>query len=54
VEKLRRVRIGPLELGALRPGQFRYLTLEEMRKLKRAVHTASREPSREPRAKEAV
>jgi 23S rRNA pseudouridine2605 synthase len=37
VEKLRRVRIGPLELGPLKPGAFRYLTLEEIRKLKRAV-----------------
>src|SRR5215472_4049168 len=29
VEKLRRVRIGPLELGSLRPGQFRHLTEQE-------------------------
>jgi 23S rRNA pseudouridine2605 synthase len=48
VEKLRRVRIGPIELGALKPGEFRYLTLEELRKLKRAVETASKEPR--PRA----
>jgi 23S rRNA pseudouridine2605 synthase len=44
VEKLRRVRIGPIELGALKPGEFRYLTLDELRKLKRAVETASKEP----------
>jgi len=44
VEKLRRVRIGPIDLGPLKPGQFRYLTAEELRKLKRAVDTASREP----------
>jgi 16S rRNA U516 pseudouridylate synthase RsuA-like enzyme len=44
VEKLRRVRIGPLELGPLKPGQFRYLTADEVQKLKRAVHTASKEP----------
>jgi 23S rRNA pseudouridine2605 synthase len=50
VEKLRRVRIGPIELGALKPGEFRYLTMEELHKLKRAVHTASKEP----RAQEAV
>jgi 23S rRNA pseudouridine2605 synthase len=43
VEKLRRVRIGPLELGALKPGQFRHLSVEELKKLKKAVHTASKE-----------
>jgi 23S rRNA pseudouridine2605 synthase len=49
VEKLRRVRIGPLELGPLKPGQFRYLTDEEVQKLKRAVaHGQS------PRQQEAV
>ncbi|HYW47202.1 MAG TPA: pseudouridine synthase [Bryobacteraceae bacterium] len=37
VEKLKRVRIGPLELGPLKPGQFRYLADEEVQKLKRAV-----------------
>lgn len=37
VEKLRRVRIGPVELGSLKPGQFRYLSAEEVEKLKRAV-----------------
>jgi 23S rRNA pseudouridine2605 synthase len=50
VEKLRRVRIGPIELGPLKPGQFRYLTVEELAKLKRALHTASKEP----RTREAV
>ncbi len=44
VEKLRRVRIGPLELGALKPGQFRHLSMEEVKKLKKAVHTATKEP----------
>jgi 23S rRNA pseudouridine2605 synthase len=38
VEKLRRVRIGPLELGVLKPGEYRYLTAEEVQKLKRAIH----------------
>ena len=46
VEKLRRVRIGPLELGPLKPGEFRYLSAEETQKLKRAVQAAQ-----EPRPK---
>ena len=50
VEKLRRVRIGPLELGALKPGEFRHLSVEEVQKLKRAVHT----PHKTPKTKEAV
>jgi len=37
VEKLKRVRIGPLELGPLKPGAFRYLSEEEVQKLKRAA-----------------
>jgi len=37
VEKLKRVRIGPLELGPLKPGQFRPLSGQEVDKLKRAV-----------------
>jgi 23S rRNA pseudouridine2605 synthase len=37
VEKLKRVRIGPLELGALKPGEFRHLSEDEVRKLKHAV-----------------
>jgi 23S rRNA pseudouridine2605 synthase len=37
VEKLKRVRIGPLDLGSLKPGEFRHLTDEEIKKLKRAV-----------------
>jgi 23S rRNA pseudouridine2605 synthase len=44
VEKLRRVRIGPLDLGVLKPGQFRYLTEEEVQKLKRAIQPAKRPP----------
>lgn len=35
VEKLRRVRIGTVELGSLKPGEFRLLTPEEVRKLRR-------------------
>jgi 23S rRNA pseudouridine2605 synthase len=37
VEKLKRVRIGPLDLGSLKPGDFRHLNTEEVAKLKRAV-----------------
>src|SRR5262245_7326393 len=37
VEKLKRVRIGPLDLGALKPGEFRHLTEDEVKKLKKAV-----------------
>jgi len=57
VEKLRRVRIGPIEIGPCRPGQFRYLSDEEVQKLKRAVqHGQSAAPGRTgaPRQKEAV
>jgi 23S rRNA pseudouridine2605 synthase len=35
VEKLRRVRIGNIELGALKPGEFRHLTPDEVRRLMR-------------------
>jgi 23S rRNA pseudouridine2605 synthase len=34
VLKLRRIRIGPLEIGNLRPGNWKYLTKEEVRMLK--------------------
>jgi 23S rRNA pseudouridine2605 synthase len=37
VEKLRRVRIGPIDLGPLKPGEFRHLSAEEVQKLKRAA-----------------
>ena len=50
VEKLRRVKIGPIDLGPLKPGEFRHLTMEEVAKLKRAVVIARKEPhsSRRP------
>jgi 23S rRNA pseudouridine2605 synthase len=35
VEKLRRVKIGIVELGNLKPGEFRHLTSDEVRKLMR-------------------
>jgi len=41
VEKLKRVRIGPLELGPLKPGKFRYLSEEEVRRLRRALRRTS-------------
>jgi 23S rRNA pseudouridine2605 synthase len=37
VEKLKRVRIGPLSLGPLKPGEFRYLAEPEVTKLKRDI-----------------
>jgi 23S rRNA pseudouridine2605 synthase len=37
VEKLKRVKIGPLDLAALGPGEFRYLTREEVDQLRKAI-----------------
>jgi 23S rRNA pseudouridine2605 synthase len=37
VEKLKRVRIGPIDLGPIKPGRFRHLDEDEVRKLKRAT-----------------
>lgn len=37
VEKLRRVQIGPLTLGKMPPGAWRYLTEDEVRRLRRAA-----------------
>jgi 23S rRNA pseudouridine2605 synthase/16S rRNA pseudouridine516 synthase len=37
VVRLRRVRVGPIRLGALGPGEFRNLTREEVRQLERAA-----------------
>jgi 23S rRNA pseudouridine2605 synthase len=48
VEKLRRVKIGPIDLGPLKPGEFRHLTMEEVAKLKRAVAIARKEPHGRP------
>jgi len=61
VEKLKRVRIGPVELGSLKPGEFRYLSEPEVTRLKRelarprareAAPAVAREAAR-PRAREA-
>jgi 23S rRNA pseudouridine2605 synthase len=38
VEKLKRVRIGPIDLGPIKPGQYRHLDDDEVKKLKRAIH----------------
>lgn len=44
VEKLKRIRIGPLELGPMKPGQFRRLSSEEVDRLQRALrHVPRRE-----------
>ncbi len=37
VEKLKRVKIGFLELGPLKPGEFRYLTAEEVERFRRTA-----------------
>jgi 23S rRNA pseudouridine2605 synthase len=42
VEKLKRVKVGPIDLGPLKPGEFRYLNSEEVEKLKRAVERPAR------------
>jgi 23S rRNA pseudouridine2605 synthase len=49
VEKLRRVRIGNVELGSLKVGEFRHLTPDEVRKLMRIAggHGGRRESSPE-------
>ncbi len=42
VEKVQRVRLANLELGALPPGRYRYLTADEVARLERAVAQASK------------
>ncbi len=44
VEKLKRVRIGPIDLGPIKPGQFRYLDDEEVKSLKRAIQKKREKP----------
>lgn len=41
VEKLKRIKIGFLELGPLRPGEFRHLTLKEVERFHRLVEEKS-------------
>ena len=38
VEKLRRVRVGSVEIGRLKPGEFRFLTEDEVGKLLRMAN----------------
>lgn len=49
VRQLVRERIGPLELGELRPGQWRYLTAQEIAALQRSA--AEPAPRSQPRAR---
>ena len=47
VEKLRRVRVGPIELGPLKPGRFRHLTEDELVSLRNALKPKRPAPRRE-------
>jgi len=47
VEKLRRVRIGPIELGPLKPGGFRHLGDDEVSRLRRALRAKAAEAGAE-------
>ena len=53
VEKLKRVRIGPIELGTLKTGEFRYLDEDDVAKLRRAIQRSSNATQR-PSKKKAV
>jgi 23S rRNA pseudouridine2605 synthase len=46
VSSLRRVSVGPLHAEGLRPGEWRYLTPEEVRHLRRAVQMDTPKPER--------
>ncbi len=41
VEKLKRVRIGFLELGPLKPGEFRHLSIEEVERFQRLIRKSA-------------
>jgi 23S rRNA pseudouridine2605 synthase len=45
VEKLKRVRIGPIDLGPIKPGQFRHLDEDEVKKLRRAIQYKRERPT---------
>jgi 16S rRNA U516 pseudouridylate synthase RsuA-like enzyme len=49
VEKLKRVKIGPLDLGPLQPGAFRYLSQAEVEQLRKAMQRGVAETPRKPR-----
>jgi 23S rRNA pseudouridine2605 synthase len=48
VEKLRRIRIGNVELGSLEKGEFRYLAPEEVSKLMRLAGMGNDRQQRNP------
>jgi 16S rRNA U516 pseudouridylate synthase RsuA-like enzyme len=50
VVRLRRVRIGPIQDAALRPGRYRDLTVGEVAALRRAVARAEQETEPTPAA----
>jgi pseudouridine synthase len=52
VEKLKRVKIGPIDLGPLKPGEFRHLSLAEVGQLQKAVQRRGTETQR--KSKQAV
>ena len=47
VARLKRIAIGPVKLGMLQPGDFRRLTLEEVKKLRNAAKGAPKEEQNE-------
>ena len=49
VEKLKRVKIGPVDLGPLKPGEFRHLDQPEVESLKRACARREKAPPVESR-----
>jgi 23S rRNA pseudouridine2605 synthase len=48
VDKLRRIAIGNIELGALPPGQYRHISREEIAELERLVTNAERKAADNP------
>jgi len=50
VEKLKRVKIGPIDLGPLKPGEFRHLSLAEVGQLQKAVQRRGAAMQRKPKA----
>jgi 23S rRNA pseudouridine2605 synthase len=50
VEKLKRVKIGPVDLGPLKPGEFRHLSIAEVAQLQKAVQRRTAENARHPGA----
>jgi 23S rRNA pseudouridine2605 synthase len=51
VRELKRVRLGPLQLGSLEPGQWRYLTAKEIGELESLKRQARSQQKRRPRTK---